>query len=140
MRAWYTSLRDDFDSGYAIHDDDGGVDHGQSHLGLMDEHVESRSIEDVDLGLAPLDDSQTGRDRHLAGDLFVVVIGRGGTVIDAAEAGSGSRGKEHGGGEGSFARVPVAYQRDIPYVFSGIGFQVGSPSGRRGRKRPIRRG
>jgi hypothetical protein len=34
----------------------------------------------------------------------------------------------------------VAYQRDIPYVFSGIGFQVGSPSGRRGRKRPMRRG
>jgi len=61
-------------------------------------------------------------------------------IIDAAEAGSGSRGKEHGGGEGSFARVTVAYQRDIPYVFSGIGFQVGSPSGRRGRKRPMRRG
>ena len=125
------ALRDDFDSGHAIHYDDGGVDDGQSHLGLVDEHVEAGSVENVDLGLAPLDDGQAGRDRHLAGDFFVVVIGGGGTIIDAAEAGSGSGGKEHGGGEGGFARVAVAYQRDIPYVFSGIGFQVGSPSGGR---------
>jgi hypothetical protein len=33
--------------------------------------------------------------------------------------------------------VAVADQRDIPYVFSRIGFQVGSPSGRRGREWPI---
>jgi hypothetical protein len=34
----------------------------------------------------------------------------------------------------------MADQRDIPYVFSGIDFQVGSPSGRRGRERPMERG
>ena len=54
------ALSDDFDSGHAIHDHNGGIDHGQNHLGLVDEHVEAGGVENVDFSFAPLDDCQTG--------------------------------------------------------------------------------
>ena len=48
------ALGDDFDSGDAIDHHDRGIDHGQHHLRFVDEHVEAGSVENIDLGLAPL--------------------------------------------------------------------------------------
>ena len=45
------ALGHDLDSGDAIHHDQRGVNHGQHHLGLVDEHVEAGSVEQIDLDL-----------------------------------------------------------------------------------------
>jgi hypothetical protein len=86
------ALGDDFDAGDAVDHDQRGVDHRQHHLGLVDEHVEAGRIEQIDLDLrlrfAPLDESKAGRNRHLAGDFFFVVIGGGRAVVDAAQRGA----------------------------------------------------
>ena len=78
-------LGDDLDAGDRIDDDEGGIDGGDGQLGFMHEHVEAGSVDEVDLGLAPLDGGERGGDGHLAGDFFFVVIGGGGAVIDPAE-------------------------------------------------------
>ena len=49
------TLGDDFDSGDSVDNNDGGVDDRKVHFGLMHEHAESGSVENVDLGRAPLD-------------------------------------------------------------------------------------
>ena len=48
-----------------------------------------------------------GGNSHLAGDFFFVVVGRGGAVVDAAEAGRGSGGAEHGGHQ-RLSSMPVS--------------------------------
>ena len=46
------ALGNDFDAGDAVHHDERGVHHRQHHLGLVDEHVEAGSVEQIDLDLA----------------------------------------------------------------------------------------
>src|ERR1043165_8129421 len=43
---------------------------------FVHEHVESGRIDQINLGLVPLHRRHTGRNRHLAGDFFFVVVGR----------------------------------------------------------------
>ena len=93
------ALGHDFHAADRVHHDQRAVHRGQHHLGFVDEHVEAGSIDQVDLGFAPLHDGRGGRDRHAARDFFLVVVGDGVAFIDAAEALRGPGGKKHGGCE-----------------------------------------
>ena len=125
-------LGHDLDASDAVHYNERGVDHGQDHLGLVDEHIEAGGIEQIDLdlgvGLAPLDESQAGGNGHLAGDFFFVVVGGGGAVVDAAEARCGSGGVEHGGHERCLAGMPVSDQGKVAEIGSCVCFHGLSPS------------
>ena len=131
------TLSHNLDSGNAVHDDERRVDHGQHHLGLVDEHVEAGSVEQIDFDLlrnfgrvrlAPLDKSEAGPNRHLAGDFFFVVIGGGGSVVDASEARRGAGGVEHGRHQGSLAGMPVSDEGKIAEISSFVHFHGLSPS------------
>jgi len=63
----------------------------------VNEHVEAGGVENVDLGLAPLGCCKAGRNRHLAADLFFVVVGDRVSFIDSAEPLGGTRREQHGG-------------------------------------------
>src|SRR5262249_2340234 len=53
-------LCDNLHSSDAIDHDERGIDYGQNHLRLVDKHVESGSIEQIELRLSPLDYTYTG--------------------------------------------------------------------------------
>ena len=86
-----------------VHHDQGGFHRRDDHLGFVDEHVEAGRVDQVDLGLAPLDKCGGGGDGHGPRDLFFVVIGDGGAFIDPAEALRGAGSEEHRRCERSFA-------------------------------------
>ncbi len=44
-----------FDAGNGVDHDDGGVGGDERGAGVVDEHIEAGGIEDIDLGLLPLD-------------------------------------------------------------------------------------
>jgi hypothetical protein len=97
----------------------------------VDEHVESGRIDKINLALAPFSARETCRNGHFPRDFFFVVIGSGRSIVHAAQALRGSGGIQGGGDQGSFACVPMSYNRNIPNVFScidlhGISFR-GSP-------------
>ncbi len=114
-------LGNHLDAGDGIDDDKGGIDGGHGQFGLMHEHVEAGRVDDVELVLAPLDGGERGGDGHLAGDLFFVVIGDGGAVIDASQARRGACGVKQGRNKRGFARVRVAYDGHVADVVTFVG-------------------
>ncbi len=92
-----------FHAADGVHHDQDGFDRGDDHLRFMDEHVETGRVDQVDLGLAPLDERGSRGDGHRARDLFFVVIGDGGAFVDPAEALRGPGSEKHRRCEGSFA-------------------------------------
>ena len=114
-------LGDDLDAGDRIDDDERGIDGGQGQLGFMDEHVEAGSIDEVDLGFAPLDGGERGGDGHLPGDFFLVVVGDGGAVIDPAEPGRAAGGEEQGRDKRGFAGVGVADDSHVADILTFVG-------------------
>ena len=73
-------LGDDLDAGDAIDDDERGIGHGQHHLGLVDEHVEAGSVEQIDLDFAPACPTRRrrGRWRWTSGGRFLLRRNRSG--------------------------------------------------------------
>jgi len=127
------ALGHDLDACDTVDDDERRVHHGQHHLGLVHEHIEAGSVEQIDLysgrvRLAPLDNSEAGPNRHLAGDFFLVVISSGGAVVHASEARRGPGGKEHGGHQSRFAGVPVSDKGKVAEIGSFVHFHGLSPS------------
>ena len=110
------ALGDDFHAGHAVHDHDGRVHYRQHQFGFVDEHVEARSIDDIDFRLAPLHVGQAGRNGHLAGDFFLVIIGGGGAVVHAAQALVRARRIQHGGNQRGLACVSVSNHRNVADV------------------------
>ena len=110
------ALGDDLHAADRVDHHQRGFHGGQRHLGFVDEHVEAGSVDQVDLGLAPLDDGGGGGDGHRPRDFFFVVIGDGGAFIDPAQALGGAGGEQHGRGEGGFAGVGVPDQGDVADV------------------------
>ena len=99
------ALGDDFHAADRVHHHQRGLDRRQHHLGFMDEHVEARRVDEVDLGVAPLDHRGRGRNGHRPRDLFVVVIGHGVAFIHAAKPLRGAGGEQHGRCERGLAGV-----------------------------------
>ena len=124
------ALGDNFHASHAINDDQRRVAHREHHLGLVDEHVEAGRVEQVELGLAPLDRGQAGRDRHLAGNLFLVVIGSGSAVVHAPETLRGAGRLEHGGHQGGLPGMSMPDQGKVAEIGSFVNFHGLSPFGR----------
>src|SRR5260370_17919613 len=98
----------------------------------MDKHVEAGSVEQINLDLrirlAPLDKSEAGANRHLAGDFFFVVIGGGGTVVHASETQRGAGGVEHGGHQVSVVGNPVSDEGKVANLCSLVPIHRFAPS------------
>ena len=90
------AFSDNFHAAYSVNHDQSGFHRRQHHLGFMDEHVEARRVDKVDLEVPPLDDRGRGGDGHSTRDLFVVVIGDGVAFIDPAQTLRGAGGEQHG--------------------------------------------
>ena len=115
-------LRDHLDAGDRIDHDQRGIHDRQGELGLVHEHVEAGGVDEVDFDLVPLDRGERSGDGHLAGDLFLVVVGRGAAVIHAAQARRAAGGEEKGRDQRSFAGVGVADDGHIADVCTFVGF------------------
>ena len=80
------ALGDHFHAADRIDHHQSGFHGGQRHLGFVNEHVEARRVDEVDLGFAPLDDGGRRGKRHGARDLFFFVVGGGVAFINPAQA------------------------------------------------------
>ena len=69
-----------------------------------------------------------GRERVLSGNLFVVVVGHRGAVIDAAEPRRRAGGEEERGNQLGLARAAVADDSDVADAPSVVGLHSGYPS------------
>ena len=50
----------DFNSGHAVHNDNGRIYHRQHHPSLVDKHAKTRRVEKINFGIAPLGASKAG--------------------------------------------------------------------------------
>ena len=84
------------DAGDGVDDDHGGFDDAQRRAGVAEEVGEAWCVDEVDLGFLPFGVGETGGERVLAGNLFVVEVGDGGAVVHPADAIDGAGGEEQG--------------------------------------------
>ena len=90
---------------------------------ILNECIEARSIEKIDLRLVPLGDRNGGRDGELALDFFVVEIGDRIPFIRPGQTVHSSGSIQEGGREHRFAAMSVAHDTDIADVFAFVDFQ-----------------
>ena len=91
------AFRDYFHSADGVNHYDGCIDGRQRHLRFMDKHVEAGRIDDVDLRFAPFHHCGRGRQRHLASDLFFVVVRNRVAFVHAQQSLRCPGGVKHGG-------------------------------------------
>ncbi len=122
IRPHFLGLR--LNAGHAVHHDDHGVGGDQRGPGIVHEHVEARGVEDVDLGLLPLDGGDGGRDRQFALDLLLVIIGNGVAFVDARQAVGSARGVKEPGHNGGLPGVTVTYNANVSDVLRLVIFHL----------------
>jgi hypothetical protein len=88
-------LGPDLDPGRGVHQDDRAVRHPQRRLDVAHEVGVTRRVEDVDLGLPPLERQDAGADGDVALDLVRVEVGHRVALFDLSEAGGRLRVEEH---------------------------------------------
>ena len=110
-----------------------GIDHHQRrfhgrqhHLGFVREHVEAGSVDQVDLGLVPLDERHGSRDGHLPGNFFFVVVGDRGAFVHPAKTLGRARRVQHGRNKRGFAGVGVPHDSDVADVSAFVVFHNNS--------------
>ena len=114
-------------AGDAIDHDERGIGRQQGCARVLDEDVEAGSIEEIDLGLLPLGDSDSGGDGEFTLDFFFVEVRdrvpfvRPGQTVDSPGC------IEKGGREHRFSAMPVAHDTDIANVLAFVDFQVAWP-------------
>ena len=112
----------DLDAGHAIHQHQRGIGGDESRLGVVNENVETRRIQKIDLLLGPFGESQAGGYRQLALNFLVVEVGDGVPFIHARQAIGGARGEQKSGGQGGLTAVPMAYQGNVSDVGTFVYF------------------
>ncbi len=100
----------------------------------------ARCVDEVDFGLVPLGVGEAGRERVLARDLFVVVVGDRGAVVDFSEPVDRACVEQGGRCELSLSGCAVADQRHIPDVSRVIDLHRRKPSEAGPPARQSRRG
>ena len=105
-----------FNAGDRVDDDECRVRHPQGGPRIAQEVAHSGRVDQVDLRRAPLGESETGRQRVLAVDLFLVEVGDRRTVVDPPQAVDHLRAEQHRGHELRLAGTAVPDDRDIADV------------------------
>ena len=109
-------LRLHLHAGNGVDDHNRGVGNAESRARIRQEVRDARRVDEVDFRLVPLGVGEAGRERVLAGDFFVVVVGDRRPVVDFSEPVDCAGIEQGGRGELGFAGSAVADQRDIPDV------------------------
>src|SRR5436305_1980160 len=92
----------------------------------MGKQRETGGIENVDLGAAPLGEGEASGDGHLPGNFFLIVVSNRGSVIHAAQLGSGACGVQHGRSQGRLSRVGMAHDNKIADILAFVNLQDAS--------------
>ena len=103
-------------AGDRVDDDNGRVGDAQRRARIGEKVGDARRVDEVDLRLVPLGVGEAGRERVLAGDFFVVVVGDGRAVVDLSEPVDRAGIEQGGRGELGLSGTAVADQRDIPDI------------------------
>ncbi len=111
-----------FHSGHAIHQHHCRIGGHQRGPSVVDEDVEARRIEQIDLVLFPFDVGQGGGDGDLALHFLFVEIGNRVALVDARQAIGSARRIEQRGGERCLTGMPVAHHTDVPNVLAFVNF------------------
>ena len=111
-----------FHAGHAIHQHHCRIGGHQRGPSVVDEDVEARRIEQIDLILFPFDVGQGGRNGDLALHFLFVEIGNRVALVDTCQAIGSARRIEQRGGERCLAGMPVAHHTDVPYVLAFVNF------------------
>ena len=109
-------------------DEYGEVRHPHRSAHVADEVGVPGSVEDVDLGTAPLDRRKGGGDRDAFPDLLLVEVTDGVALRDLPHACGGSGEEDEGLRQRRLARTAVPYQDDVPDVLGRVALQPGPPS------------
>ena len=112
----------DLDAGRGVDDDDGRVGHAQGGLHVADEVGVAGRVDDVDLGVPPLDGGHAGADGDAPLDLVRVEIGDGVAFVDPAQAGGGLGVEEERLRQRRLPRTAVREQADVADAIGGILF------------------
>ena len=101
------------DAFLGVEDDDGAVEHAQAALDLGGEIDVAGRVDQVDRAVAPLEGNAGAVDGDAAFLLFLVVVGVGGALIDAAELVLGAGVKEDVLGGRRLAGIDVGNDADV---------------------------
>ena len=97
-----------FHTSHGVDDDEGGVGHPQRRARFAQEVAEAGRVDEVDLRAVPVEPGRRRGQRVLADDGLFVEVGRRRPVVDASQAGRGSRGEQQRGDELGLAGAVVA--------------------------------
>ena len=107
-------LRRHFHAGDAAHHHGCRIGDAHGASRLHQEDAEAGRVQQIDLGVVPLDEGGRRGDRMLPFDLVLIEIRRGGAVVDAAQPGGGAGVEQELGNEAGLARVVMADQSHVP--------------------------
>ena len=113
-------FRTDIQAGDGAHGDDGALAHGQRAGLLAGEVKVAGDIDQVDLGFLPLQRSHGGADGNAALGLFRIVVGGGGTVLDATLAVNRARSEQKRLDQRGLALAAVSHNGDVADILGLI--------------------
>ncbi len=96
-----------------VDDDERGVGDVQRGARVAQEVADAGRVDEIDLLFVPLGVREARRERVLARDLFLVVVGDGRSLVDLAEPVDGAGVEEHGGGELGLSGSAVTDESDV---------------------------
>jgi hypothetical protein len=101
---------------------DGRLDRQQGGAGLVGEHVEAGSIDEVDFDALPLGKGDGVLHGGAASDLLLVVGGHGRAIFDTALGGGHLGGMQQSGDQRGFAAVCMPHYSYVADLTSLVGF------------------
>ncbi len=117
----------DFDTSGGVDDDHRALDDAHRAQDLSEKIGVARRVEDVDLGVLPLDGYDGRADGDVTLDLVGVEVRCGVAFFHPAEAGDRFGVEEEGFGQRGFAGTAVREEANVPDAFGGIPVHVVPP-------------
>ena len=124
-------FRLDFDAGHRVDAHERAFRDAERRLRVAEEVGEARRVDDVDLGLLPLEAGEAGGEGVLAGDLFVVEVGDGRAVVDLAQPVDRACDEQQCRDQLRLAASAVSYHGNVPDGGGVVDLHKGYPPGSR---------